>query len=132
MSAAPLVATTADGPGRGRPGGTNSRGTARECEPEDPFPRGMRGNFRDAATRDTKEERLDDCWVDAVELLVLKRSHGRSDVDSGSEGGFLRLGPFRCVFEPRRRDSLNGEQSLRPLLVIAECSGENLGKPVVG
>src|SRR5213078_4088781 len=54
------------------------------------------------------------------------------DIDGRSERRFLRRGLFRCVFEPGRGDSLSGNESLRTFLIVAECSGQDLGQPVVG
>ena len=92
----------------------------------------MRGYCRGTSVRDPGKERLDDRGVDAVELLVLERSDRRGDIDGRSESRFLRRSLFRCVFEPRRGDSLNGNESLRTLLIVAEGSGQDLGEPVVG
>ena len=115
MSAAPLVATTAAGPGprtprRGEFAG--ERSTAGKCESEDPVPGGVRGYCRGTSVGDPGKERLDDRRVDAVELLVLERSDRRGDIDGGSESRFLRRSLFRCVFEPGRGDSLNGNERL--------------------
>ena len=90
---------------------TRERRTVRQREREDSLPRGVPGNSCRAATRDTSEERLNDCWVDAVKLLFLKRGDGRSDIDGGSKGGFLRRRLFRCGFEPRRSDGLDGDRA---------------------